>query len=93
MPKYYDYKVGNYYLYFTDKCIVEAFHVHASNKGMKEAGSAKFFVYSNGDTSIVKTGRLTKHSLTTIQRFIKKHHVEMYKLWSKNSDNGYYTKR
>ena len=34
MPKYYDYKVAGYYLYFTSHCIVEAMHVHASDRKM-----------------------------------------------------------
>ncbi len=29
MPKYYDYKVAGYYLYFTSFCVVECMHVQA----------------------------------------------------------------
>lgn len=29
MPKYYDFKVAGYYLYFTSFCVVECIHVHA----------------------------------------------------------------
>ena len=36
MPKYYAYMIAGYYLYFTSKCIVEAFHVHASDKRLSE---------------------------------------------------------
>jgi len=54
MPKYYDFKVAGYYLYFTSFCVVECMHVHASDSKLSEGGSAKFFVKSNGDT-IVKT--------------------------------------
>ena len=90
MPKYYDFKVCNYYLYFTNKCIVEAFHVHASDKQLTEGGSAKFFVYDNGDTYVQKPGKLNEHELNVIQRFIKKHHLEMYELWRSKSSNGYY---
>ena len=32
MPKYFDFKVYGYYLYFTSKCIVECMHVHASDR-------------------------------------------------------------
>ena len=32
MPKYFDFKVSGYYLYFTSKCIIECMHVHASDK-------------------------------------------------------------
>lgn len=52
MPKYYEFKVCGYYLYFTAKCIVEAFHVHASDSKLSEEGSAKFFVKENGDSEI-----------------------------------------
>ena len=44
MPKYYEYKVYGYYLYYTSHCVIEAMHVHASDRNLTEAGSAKFFV-------------------------------------------------
>ena len=44
MPKYYDFKVADYYLYFTSFCVVECMHLHASDKKLTEGGSAKFFV-------------------------------------------------
>ena len=31
MPKYYDFKICGYYLYFTAHCIIECMHVHASD--------------------------------------------------------------
>lgn len=42
MPKYYEFKVYGYYLYFTSHCIIEAMHVHASDGKLTEQGSAKF---------------------------------------------------
>ena len=54
MPKYYEYKVCGYYLYYTSHCVIEAMHVHASDRKLTEAGSAKFFVKSNGDTTVEK---------------------------------------
>ena len=48
MPKYYEYKVCGYYLYYTSHCIIEAMHVHASDRKLTEAGSAKFFVKKDG---------------------------------------------
>ena len=50
MPKYYEFKIMGYYLYFTSFCVIECMHVHASDSKLTEAGSAKFFVKSNGDT-------------------------------------------
>lgn len=44
MPKYYDFMICGYYLYFTSHCIVEAMHVHASDRHLTESGSAKLFV-------------------------------------------------
>jgi len=49
MPKYYPFMIADHYLYFTAECIVEAMHVHASDRKMTEAHSAKFFV--RGDWS------------------------------------------
>lgn len=42
MPKYYEFKVAGYYLYFTSFCVVECMHVHASDRRLTESGSAKF---------------------------------------------------
>ena len=47
MPKYYEYKIAGYYLYFTSYCVIECMHVHASDRKLTEAGSAKFFVKDN----------------------------------------------
>ena len=52
MPKYFDFMICGYYLYFTSHCIIEAMHVHASNRHLTEAGSAKLFVLGNGDTEV-----------------------------------------
>lgn len=48
MPKYYLFRIANHILYFTAECIVEAMHVHASDRRMTEASSAKFFVKEDG---------------------------------------------
>ena len=47
MPKYYEFKVAGYYLYFTSFCVIECMHVHASDRKLTENGSAKFFVKDN----------------------------------------------
>ena len=91
MPKYFEYKVFGYFLYFTTKCIVECMHVHASDdKKLREQGAAKFFVKENGDTEVMKKGNLSPRDLVRIQGFIKEHYIEMYDLWAEWSDNGYY---
>ena len=46
MPKYYTFKVANHYLYFTVQCIVEAMHVHASDKRLTESNSLNFLLES-----------------------------------------------
>ena len=91
LPKYYDFKVCGYYLYFTAKCIIEAFHVHASDSKLTEEGAAKFFVKEHGDTEIQKKGVLSQKELKIIQKFIKENYKEMYKKWSALSDSGFFT--
>ena len=90
MPKYYEFKVFGYYLYFTSHCIVECMHVHASDGKLTEAGSAKFFVKDNGDTVLQNRGVLADREIRGIQEFIKENYREMYLKWSSRSDMGFY---
>ena len=90
MPKYYEFKVFSYYLYFTSHCIIECMHVHASDGKLTEAGSAKFFVKNNGDTVLQNRGVLTDREIRGIQAFIKENYKEMYLKWSSLSDEGFY---
>lgn len=90
MPKYFQFKICGYYLYFTSHCVVECMHVHASDSKLTEAGSAKFFVKGNGDTMLQERGRLTDREISRIQSFIKDNYKDMYITWSRKSDNGYY---
>ena len=90
MPKYYEFKVCGYYLYYTASCVIEAMHVHASDRKLTEAGSAKFFVKSNGDTTFEKTGMLNEREIRKIKKFIKLHYKEMYIRWQQTADTGFY---
>ena len=90
MPKYYDFKICGYYLYFTAHCIIECMHVHASDRKLREGGYAKFFVKSNGDTVIQNRGVLTDRELSKIQSFIKDNYKEMYLKWASMSENGFF---
>ena len=90
MPKYYDFKVFGYYLYFTSHCIIECMHVHASDSRLTEAGSAKLFVKSDGDTVGQNRGALTERELRGIQAFVKENYKEMYLKWSAISEEGFY---
>ena len=90
MPKYFEYKVAGYYLYFTSKCVVECMHAHASNRKLTEAGSAKFFVKNNGDSVMQNKGVLNDREINIIQKFIKKNYKEMYLKWSLYSQEGFY---
>lgn len=90
MPKYYEFKVAGYYLYFTAHCIVECMHVHASDSRLSEEGSAKLFVRSDGSSEVRNRGRLSDRELRKIQAFIKINYKDMYKVWSAMSDRGYY---
>ena len=92
MPKYYEYKVAGYYLYFTSFCTVECMHVHASDRKLTEGGSAKFFVKENGDSILQNRGVLTDREIQKIQIFIKINYQEMYLKWSEYSKNGFYEK-
>ena len=86
MPKYYDFKICGYYLYFTAHCIIECMHVHASDRKLTEGGSVK----SNGDTVIQNRGVLTDRELSKIQSFIKDNYKEMYLKWASMSENGFF---
>ena len=92
MPNYYDFKVVGYYLYFTSFCVIECMHVHASDKKKTEAGSAKFFVKSNGNTVLQNRGVLNDRDIAKIQAFIKENYQEMYLRWKQYSNKGYYEK-
>lgn len=76
MPKYYDFMICGYYLYFTSHCIIEAMHVHASDRHLTEAGSAKLFVKGNGDTVVQEQGRLTDRELRIVRDFVKDNYKE-----------------
>lgn len=90
MPKYFDFKVCGYYLYFTSKCIVECMHVHASDTNLTEESSAKFFVKENGDSVVQNKGILKEKELNRIKAFIKKNYMAMYEKWAAISDKGFY---
>ena len=90
MPKYYEFMVAGYYLYFTSHCIIECMHVHASDRKLTEEASAKLFVKQNGDTVVQNAGILTDRELRKIQNFIKLNYQEMYLKWSAYSQQGFY---
>lgn len=90
MPKYYEFKVAGYYLYFTSFCTIECMHVHASDRKLTESGSGKFFVKDNGDTIIQNKGILNDREVAKIQAFVKNNYKEMYLKWSRYSENGFY---
>ena len=68
-------------------------HVHASDRRLTEAGSAKFFVQDNGDTVLQERGILTDREISKIQKFIKQNYQEMYLKWSAYSEQGFYNKK
>ena len=90
MPKYYEFKVEGYYLYFTSSCTIECMHVHASDRKLTEAGSAKFFVQSNGETVVANNGVLTEREIRVLQEFIKDNYREMYLKWAEKSEKGFF---
>ena len=90
MPKYYEFMVAGYYLYFTSHCVIECMHVHASDRRLTEEASAKLFVKSDGDTVVQDAGVLSDRELRKIQKFIKLNYQEMYLKWSAYSQQGFY---
>ena len=70
MPKYFDFKVSGYFLYFTSHCVIEAMHVHASDRKLTEIGSAKFFVKGNGDTIVKARGILTDKDIVSVSAML-----------------------
>ncbi len=92
MPKYFRDKVADHYLYFTSQCIVEAMHVHASDKHLTEVNSAKFFVKADGTSVMQKRGDLTDAQITVIQKFIRTNYLNMYKTWKDFGGGEFYSK-
>lgn len=90
MPKYFPFKVADHYLYYTKHCLIECMHAHASDRKYTESGSTKFFVYSDGRTYVQNKGQLTEYQIRIIQRYIKKHYMEMYEMWARDTDTGFY---
>ena len=90
MPKYYPYKIADHYLYFTAQCIVEAMHVHASDRKLTELQSAKFFVKADGSTVLQKKGDLNDREVNVIQRFIAENYLDMYKQWKEFGGGDFY---
>lgn len=90
MPKYYQFKIAGYYLYYTSHCIIECMHVHASDRKLTEAGSAKLFVNSDGSTVVKNRGILNDRELSKIQEFIRINYLEMYEKWANDSNRGFY---
>lgn len=90
MPKYFDFKIAGYYLYFTSFFTVECMHAHAGNEQLSESGSGKFFVKNNGDTVLQNRGKLNDREIGKIQCFIKQNYKEMYMKWARYSRQGFY---
>lgn len=96
MPDYTDEKVGDCIVYFTSKCIIEAFHAHADPK-RRRATAAKFFIRKDGSVVLQHKGNLTEVQLNKVKKFIKDNHERMYKKWAEyckinGMDPKYYDK-
>lgn len=90
MPDYTKATVDGYHLYFTSKCIVEAFHAHA-DKNRSKASAAKFFIRSDGSVVVADRGRLSQQIIRKFSEYIAINYVEMYKLWcAAGGCAGYY---
>lgn len=65
-------------------------HVHASDRKMTEANSAKFFVRADGSSELKKRGDLTDKQIRLIVRFIKENYIDMYKMWKDFGGGDFY---
>ena len=65
-------------------------HAHASDKKLTEAGSAKFFVRSDGSSYVQHRCQLTDREIRIIQRFIKLYYLEMYERWVREGGQDFY---
>ena len=63
---------------------------YTSDRKLTEAGSTKFFVKNNGDTTLERQGSLTDREVRKIRAFIKEHYKEMYLKWIEIADTGFY---
>ena len=90
MSKYYPFKIADHYLYFTSECIVEAMHVHASDRKLTEEQSAKFFVRADGSSDLQKRGDLNDREINTIGKFIKENYLDMYRMWKEFGGGDFY---
>ena len=88
MPKYFNFTVNGYTLYFTSKCIVEAMHAHASDSKLTERGSAKFWVFPGGGSRLQNRGALSNKDIADIQRFIVNNYEKMFEVWKEYCDRA-----
>ncbi len=69
---------------------MEAMHAHASDRKLKERGSAKFFVKQDGSTIVARKGGLKPKQISGIRDYIKINFLRMYVQWRTASVNGFY---
>lgn len=81
MPKYFEFKIAGYYLYFTSHCIIEPVHVHASDTKLTERSSAKIWVKDNGDTVVENVGILSDKEMNAIRKYIKNNIITIKDKW------------
>ena len=63
-------KFFGYELYYTSFDGVEPFHAHVSEK-QRERGSAKLWIYEDGDTKIAHKGAVNDRVINAVQDWIK----------------------
>ena len=88
MPKYFNFTVDGYTLYFTSKCVVEAMHAHASDSKLTERGSAKFWVLPGGGSHVQNRGTLSNIEIADIQRFIANNYEKMFEILKEYCDRA-----
>ena len=74
-------KAGNNWIYFTPFDQKEPTHAHANWPKKTEPGSAKIWIYKNGDTKIVNKGKLKDKELKEIRKFLKLNYMVLFDKW------------
>lgn len=59
-------------------------------KNLPKVAQQNFFVLADGSTIIQNKGILNDREILKIQKFIKLHYLEMYEMWAKDSENGFF---
>lgn len=99
MPKYVQFKVGGFWLYYTSKCLGEGIiHVHANeDQSLRRAQALKFWVYSDGSSKLLDYDKslisITDKQIKEIQTWIKENIGIIEKLWMQGNPKSQFKQK